>query len=69
MSMIVIDKLCKGCAACVDVCPNQAISHFAKTAKIDQELCQDCENVFLSVLMGRLRGLRETELIQGERMI
>lgn len=56
MPMIVIEKLCKGCAACVEVCPNKAISHLAKTAKIDQELCQDCEKCLSICPNGAITG-------------
>ena len=33
---------CNGCGACIDVCPDQAISLFDNRAVIDESLCQDC---------------------------
>jgi heterodisulfide reductase subunit A-like polyferredoxin len=39
----VIDKeKCTGCAACVEVCPPQAISLHEKKAAIDEQLCEEC---------------------------
>ncbi len=56
MPMIIIEELCKGCAACVEVCPNKAIEHSAKTAKIDQSLCQDCEKCVFVCPNGAITG-------------
>jgi NAD-dependent dihydropyrimidine dehydrogenase PreA subunit len=56
MPMIIIEELCKGCAACVEVCPSKAISRFIKTAKIDRELCQDCEKCLFVCPNGAITG-------------
>jgi len=33
---------CDGCGACIDVCPEAAISLVNHTAVVDERLCQDC---------------------------
>lgn len=40
---VVIDKdACTGCAACVDVCPTEAISIKDDKAVVDADACTDC---------------------------
>jgi NAD-dependent dihydropyrimidine dehydrogenase PreA subunit len=56
MPMIIIEELCKGCTACIEVCPSMAIERFAKTAKIDQALCQDCEKCVFVCPNGAITG-------------
>lgn len=34
---------CNGCEACVDECPEEAISIQDDVAVVDQEKCNDCE--------------------------
>ncbi|MCD6576621.1 MAG: 4Fe-4S binding protein [Anaerolineaceae bacterium] len=43
MKMIVDPGACSGCAACVSVCPSDAISMAKGVAVIDQSLCTLCQ--------------------------
>lgn len=42
MAVKVQSDLCSGCEACVDVCPESAISMDGDVALIDPEKCNDC---------------------------
>lgn len=41
-SFIAVESLCQGCFACVDACPNGAISPKGQIAFIDQDRCLKC---------------------------
>ena len=42
MPSIVDVDICDGCGACVEVCPNEAIT-LTEVAYIDEEECIECE--------------------------
>ena len=67
MPMIILEDLCKGCAACVEVCPNKAITRSTKMAKIDQSLCQDCEKCLFVCPNGAITGAPENGINQTQK--
>jgi len=53
--------LCKGCGACIEACPNSAISMRYGTAFINQEKCTSCEVCIEACPTGALQLLEERE--------
>lgn len=43
MTMFVNQDLCRGCGACVGVCPNSAITMKDRKVFINQEKCTSCQ--------------------------
>lgn len=53
--LLIRDINCKGCGACVDVCPREAISVTKKTGRtIDRQKCDQCQLCVQSCLYGSL---------------
>jgi ferredoxin len=42
MPLFIDENKCKGCAACVAICPSQALSISNGTPVIDRDLCNEC---------------------------
>lgn len=44
MTVLIDEKLCAGCAACIDACPNDAITLNENIlAVVDEDKCLDCD--------------------------
>jgi len=50
----VLEALCLGCGACVQICPQAAITVLAKQARIDSARCDECEECIFACFNGAI---------------
>ncbi|MCL2337036.1 MAG: 4Fe-4S binding protein [Firmicutes bacterium] len=54
MAARVLEALCLGCGACVQICPQAAITVLAKQARIDSARCDECEECIFACFNGAI---------------
>lgn len=60
MSAFILEKMCRACKRCVNVCPVQAITMVAHLPVVDPTICMECETCMEACMHGAIT-FRATE--------
>lgn len=54
MPAFILEKLCRGCKRCVNICPEQAITMLTQLAIVDSSKCIECEACMEACMHGAI---------------
>lgn len=66
MAVQVVKKICTGCGMCMETCRNGAISVQLKSAVVDPDKCEDCEECVFACPVGAITGGETTNTVEQE---